>query len=206
MQQALNASRFFYTGKLHQNPAGIFQLLDVRLNHPKLVNTSLQYGVNVFNRSINVAANRISNVVVRSVHAHAIGHVLRSKQTDIAQLTIAADGVHFLKKHIQVRALAAGHTGVGLAQSIQEHRILGVAGQSHQHVTHGNLQNDVHAAAEVQTQVHLTSFDLLIGVFGDAQIVHRERSNGIQVRLFLNGVTLGVFFGLAFNALRHKRE
>ena len=206
LQQALNTSRFFNTGKFHQNPAGIFQLLDVRLHHPKLVNTCLQNRVNVFNRSIDVTTNRVLDVVVRSVHAHAIGHVFRAKQADVAQFAIAAHGIDFLKKYIQVSALAAGHAGVGLAQSIQEHRILGVAGQSHQYVAHRHFQNDVHAATEVQPQVHLTPFDFFVGVFGDAQIVYRERSNGIQIRLFLHGVALGVFFGLAFNALRHKRK
>ena len=180
--------------------------MNIGLDHAELVNTRFQYRIHVRDSGIYVAPNRILNVVVGGIGTGPIGHVLGSKQTNVIQFACTPNRVHFLKEQVQIRSLGIGHPSVGFGQCIQKHRILGITGKSNEHVAYRNFQNNVHSTTQIQAQVHFPAFYLFVGEFCDAQIVHRKRGNGVQIRFFLNGVALSKFLGLALNTLSHKGE
>ena len=93
-----------------------------------------------------------------------------------------------------------------MCESLIENGVFAVVRERTDHILNRDLQHDVHTAAQVEAEVNLFLFTLLVIELHEPEIVNGLRFYGVQIILLLDRITGGITGGLILDVARHKRE
>ena len=183
---------------------------DVGLRNAEVVDTAAQYVERSGDSGLGLALQYLLHILVRALEHDvlAIGAHEEGSQRTAVGLTLV--DLHEVGDIILRRT--ALEVGVSLLDGGHKGGILGaVTGQSLDNILHLHLQHDVHTALEVQTQVQLLLFALLVGEALKAHVEHLQVLDRIQVvllrlGLLLEGERSGILRCLLLYATRLERK
>ncbi len=180
LQKLTHTLRLTDTRHLYRDTTlGTLHLLDIGLNHAKLVDTRANHIERVVDGSGHLRANDLLHLAVSAgrrdfaLQLSSGKHLGKLVARGILVVSVDEKGDEVALCGLQLLASLIHGTGkgdVGL-----------VIGKILHHVGHGDLKDYIHTALKVQTQTNLSLETLLVAV--DAEILHR-----ILVILLSNGI------------------
>ena len=204
LEELTNTLRLFHTRKLDQDTARLCQLLDVRLNNTKTVDTVTEHVERVLNSCIYFLTQHFLNVLVGSIQFLICQFFLQCETENRRQLYTLAANLFVRLSEQGYKVVTTGFLFLtSRSHRLQIDRIGAVAAQSVQDVRYRNLHGNVHTTLEVQTQVDFFLTALLERVTPQPYFLGCNR---VVVNALRGFISYCVLFGLTVMVVRHKRE
>ena len=149
------------------------------MRHTELIDTIPEHIERVFDRTFSRLTKHLDHFVVRTVGIDLLAQLGSIK--DVAQLTAVRKFFVGIGKEGDIIARTVFLSLPGLLQSLIENRILAVVRQGADHILNRDLQHDVHTATQVETEVDLLLFTLIVIELNKSQIVNGLGLYRIQI-------------------------
>ncbi len=181
LQKLAHPFRLLHTRQLHHDAAGLRQALDIGLGHAETVDTGAQHHKGIIQCGFRLLTKSVDHICVGGV---GLVHLQFAENRGQAGV-LRSDFPEGLFEQGNEIALGTVLFLPGQFHGFDKQGILGaVAGQGGDDVGDRNLQGDVHATFQVQTQIQLQFLAFPIRPLGNQQIVGRGVGFTLQIIVF----------------------
>ena len=159
LEQLADTLRLLHARELHEDAAGVAELLDGRLRDAETVDTVAQDVERVGDGALGFVLDDGDDLLVGGLGLDAVAHLVGTE--DLREAHAAGDLLPGVTEQGDEVGLRIDAALFGERQGLQELRGLVAAGEGAHQVLELDLQHDVHTALEVEAEVDLLVLDLL---------------------------------------------